>query len=157
MGRGTAHGSAAGWATPDVRRGLLLDDPSGRGQRGLVALYETGLYRASRDYRVPDMVFVRREHLSDRGVEGAELVLEIRSPRDETYDKIDFYGRMAVAEMIVVHPEERRVELFRAVGGRLVPVQSGPDGVLGSEVLGITLRTVDGKLEITWDGGSATV
>ncbi|MHA6626961.1 Uma2 family endonuclease [Pseudonocardia sichuanensis] len=115
------------------------------------------MYRASRDYRVPDMVFVRREQLSDRGVEGAELVLEIRSPRDETYDKIDFYGRMAVAEMIVVHPEERRVELFRAVGGRLVPVQSGPDGVLGSEVLGISLRTVDGKLEITWDGGSATV
>jgi hypothetical protein len=26
-----------------------------------------------------------------------------------------------------------------------------------SEVLGIALRTVDGKLEITWDGGSATV
>jgi hypothetical protein len=25
------------------------------------------------------------------------------------------------------------------------------------QVLGITLRTVDGKLEISWDGGSATV
>jgi hypothetical protein len=36
-----------------------------------------------------------------------------------------------------------------------VPV--GRDGALASEVLGITLRTVAGKLEITWDGGSATV
>jgi hypothetical protein len=59
--------------------------------------------------------------------------------------------------MIVAHPKERRVELFRAIGGRLVPVQPGPDGALESEVLGITLRTLDGKLEITWDGGSATV
>jgi hypothetical protein len=59
--------------------------------------------------------------------------------------------------MIVAHPKERRVELFRAVGGRLMPVQPGPDGSFASEVLGITLRTVDGKLEITWDGGSAAV
>jgi hypothetical protein len=29
--------------------------------------------------------------------------------------------------------------------------------VFESEVLGIALRTVDGKLEITRDGGSATV
>jgi hypothetical protein len=36
-------------------------------------------------------------------------------------------------------------------------VQPGPDGEHTSEVLGITLRTVDGKLEITSDGGSTTV
>jgi hypothetical protein len=59
--------------------------------------------------------------------------------------------------MIVAHPHVCRVELFRAVGGRLVPVQPGADGDLTSEVLGIVLRTVDGKLEISWSGGSATV
>ncbi len=59
--------------------------------------------------------------------------------------------------MIVAHPHERRVELFRALGGRLVPVQPGRDGELTSEVLGIALRTVDGKLEITWPEGCATV
>ncbi|NMH81054.1 hypothetical protein [Pseudonocardia xinjiangensis] len=59
--------------------------------------------------------------------------------------------------MIVAHPHERRVELFRALGGRLVPVQPGAEGELTSEVLGIVLRTVDGKLEISWSGGSATV
>jgi hypothetical protein len=58
---------------------------------------------------------------------------------------------------VIVHPHDRRVELLRAVGGQLLPVQRGLDGVLISDVLGITLRTVDGKLEITWDGGSATV
>jgi hypothetical protein len=59
--------------------------------------------------------------------------------------------------MIVAHPHERRVELFRAIGGRLVPVQPGPAGELSSEVLGIALRPVDGKLEITWSGGAAVV
>lgn len=88
---------------------------------------------------------------------GAELVVEIRSKDDETYEKIDYYSERGVREMIVVHPGERRVELLRAIGGRPVPVQAGLDGELESEVLGITLRTVDGKLEITWDGGSATV
>jgi Uma2 family endonuclease len=120
-------------------------------------VYGIGLYRSAHDYRVPDMVFVRPEHLSDRGVEGAELVLEIRSKDDETYEKIDFYSRVGVREMIVAHPHERRVELFRALGGRLVPVRPGPDGEHVSEVLGITLRTVDGGLEIAWDGGSAVV
>jgi Uma2 family endonuclease len=124
---------------------------------GLLALYETGLFRSTRDYRVPDMAFVRREHLSERGIEGAELVLEIRSKGDETYEKIDFYSERGVREMIVMHPQQRRVELFRALGGRLIPVQPGPGGEHTSDVLGMALRTVEGKLEITWDGGSAVV
>jgi Uma2 family endonuclease len=126
-------------------------------QRRLVPRMETGLFRGADDYRVPDQLYRRPDQRSDRGAEGAELVVEVRSPRDETYEKIDFYSGLGVREMIVAHPIERRVELFRAVGGRLMPVQPGPDGALESDVLGITLRTVDGKLEITWDGGSATV
>jgi Uma2 family endonuclease len=126
-------------------------------RRGLVPRMETGLFRTADDYRVPDQLYRRPDQRSDRGAEGAELVVEVRSPRDETYEKIDFYSGRGVREMIVAHPMERRVELFRAVGGRLMPVQPGPDGALESEVLGITLRTVNGKLEITWDGGSATV
>jgi Uma2 family endonuclease len=126
-------------------------------RRGLAPRIETGLFRSSNDYRVPDQLYCRPEHLSDRGAEGAELVVEDRSTDDETYDKIDFYGRVGVREMIVAHPHDRRVELFRALGGRLVPVQPAPTGELTSEVLGIVLRTVDGKLEIAWSEGSATV
>jgi Uma2 family endonuclease len=126
-------------------------------RRGLVPHVEGGLFRGPGNYRVPDQLFCRPDQVSDRGAEGAELVIEIRSKDDETYQKIDFYSACGVREMMVLHPEELRVELFRAIGGRLVPVQPGPDGEHTSEVLGITLRTVDGKLEITWDGGSATV
>ncbi|GAA1185866.1 hypothetical protein GCM10009608_22050 [Pseudonocardia alaniniphila] len=126
-------------------------------RRGLVPHMETGLFRSDDDYRVPDQLYCRPKHLSERGAEGAELVVEVRSKGDETYDKIDFYGRVGVREMIVAHPRDRRVELFRALGGRLVPVQPGATGELTSEVLGIVLRTVDGKLEISWSEGSATV
>ena len=127
--------------------------------RGLRARIETGLFRAADDYRVPDQLFCREDQLSERGVEGAELVVEIRSPRDETYEKLDFYARLGVREVIVLHTSPRSPEVFRAVGGRLLPVQPASDGGLGSDVLGVRLTTVDGPvdaaLRVTWDGGGA--
>jgi Uma2 family endonuclease len=126
-------------------------------QRGLVPRMENGLFRTTDDYRVPDQLFRRPDQRTGRGTVGAELIVEVRSPRDETYKKIDFYSQIGVREMIVIHPDEGRVELFRAIGGRLISMQPGPDGRYESEVLGITVRTIDGKLEITWDGGSATL
>lgn len=62
---------------------------------GLRPYYDgTGFYRTGRldDYRVPDHVFVRSEQRTERGIEGAALVVEILSPRDETYDKLDWYA-----------------------------------------------------------------
>ncbi|MDN5857588.1 MAG: Uma2 family endonuclease [Pseudonocardia sp.] len=124
-------------------------------QRGLVPRYETGLFRSDSDYRVPDLSFCRPEHLSERGLEGAELVVEIRSPRDETYEKLDFYARVGVLELLVLHPRPRRVELFRNVAGRMLPVQS--DGKVHSEVLGLTLHVEDDELVLAWDGGTARI
>lgn len=125
--------------------------------RGLDVLYETGLFRAIDDYRVPDLVVFQPDRLSERGVERAEMVIELRSPRDETYEKIGFYAVVGVQEMLILHPADRRVELLRAVGGSLMPVQPKSDGSVESEVLGIELRTVDGRLRITWPEGSADI
>ncbi|MDN5751104.1 MAG: Uma2 family endonuclease, partial [Pseudonocardia sp.] len=86
--------------------------------RGLVPHFETGLFDDEANYRVPDLLFCRPEHLSERGAEGADLVVEIRSPDDETYAKLDFYAAMGVREVLVLHPKPRRVELFRIVDGR---------------------------------------
>lgn len=125
---------------------------------GLVPHMETGLFREADDYRVPDHLYCRPEQTSDRGAEGAALVVEIRSTGDETYDKLDFYAARGVREVLVVHPVERRVEVYRAVGetGRLLPVQA-VGGVLAVETLGVEFRTVDGLLHMSWDGGSAEV
>lgn len=58
--------------------------------RGLEASMDTGLFQSEIEYRVPDQMFYRPEQASQRGAEGAELVVEVRSPGDETYEKMDF-------------------------------------------------------------------
>lgn len=124
-------------------------------RHGLVASYETGLFRTADDYRVPDQLYRRPEHESERGAEGAELVVEIRSEGDETYEKIDFYAGLGVREMLIVHPQGRWVELLRAVGGRLLPVTADPEGAVRCDVLGAQFTTVAGRLRITWEDGRA--
>lgn len=53
-----------------------------------------------------------RRELSERGVEGAELVVEFRLLRDETYKKFDFYEACRVRELLVLPPAGRHIELF---------------------------------------------
>ena len=62
---------------------------------------------------------------------------------------------MGVRELVVVHPADRRVELFRAVGGRLLPMSADAEGALTCDVLGVRFATVAGVLSLRWDGGSA--
>lgn len=126
-------------------------------RRGLIPSYETGLFRSSDDYRVPDQLYCRPEHQSERGAEGAELVVEIRSEGDETYDKIGFYAGLGVREMLVVHPQGRRVELLRAVGTTLLPVTADAQGAVRSDVLGALFVTVAGRLRISWEDGVADI
>ncbi len=123
---------------------------------GLVASYETGLFRTDADYRVPDLLVCSPASASDRGAEGAELVVEIRSPGDETYSKLPFYAAAGVREVLVVHPEDGRIELFRLAGETLLPVSGDEAGAVRSDVLGV--RFVPGTpLGLTWDGGSAEI
>ncbi|MGQ0465861.1 MAG: Uma2 family endonuclease [Sporichthyaceae bacterium] len=122
---------------------------------GLVVRWETGLFRHDSDYRVPDLQFRRPEHGSERGSEGAELVVEVRSPKDETYQKLPFYAAVGVREMLVLHPEPRTAELYRLEEGVLRPVDQDEDGALHCVVLDVTLRAADGVLRLAWSGGSA--
>lgn len=126
-------------------------------RRGLHPRYETGLFRAEDDYRVPDQLYRHADARSDRGAEAADLVVEIRSAGDETYDKLDWYGERGVHELLIVHPEARRVELLRAVGGRLLPVTGDAEGAVRSEVLGVRFATSEGRLQLMWEGGSAEI
>lgn len=113
-------------------------------RRGLRAYYETGLFRTDDDYRVPGQAYVHPEATSERGIEeGADLVVELVSPGDETYDKIDWYAARGVAEMLIVHPGERRAELLRRVGDRLLPVTADAEGWVRSEALGAGFATVE--------------
>ena len=130
--------------------------------KGLVASHETAVFwpgAGEDDYRIPDLVFARPENVTHRGVDGrAELVAEILSPGDETYDKLDFYADLQVQEVLVVDPEACTAELFVLRAGRLYSALPDADGSLRSGTLGVALVTVDGPaLRLTWDGGQADV
>ena len=123
--------------------GPLIDE------RGLEASYETGFFRHEQDYRVPDWSVYRRDQASDRGSEGAELVIEIRSPRDESMAKIPWYLAQGCREVLIVDRDSLAVELHTSDGVRTPAV---------SDVLGCTFETIEGPaVRITWDGGEATV
>ncbi len=125
--------------------------------RGLAARYETGLFRpgVADDYRVPDQTYARPELLAHRGVDGAaDLVVEIRSPNDETDQKLPWYADLGVREVLVIDPKTLAIELHRDGG----PVAPDADGGFRSEVLGARFESpAGGPLRITWDGGRADI
>jgi Uma2 family endonuclease len=117
--------------------------------RGLEMSYETGFYRVENDYRVPDLMVYRADQASERGAEGAELVIEIRSPRDETMVKLPWYLAQSSREVLIIDRDTLDVELHDQAGRR-EPARS--------DVLGCTFTSLDGPaLRVEWDGGETTV
>lgn len=118
----------------DARRGTL--------QSGINVFRESG---GAVDYRIPDLTFVAagREHvLHADGVrgEGPDAVIEIRSPEDETYDKLPFFAAVRVQEVIVCDRDTKRIEIMRLAGSQFVALQPDPDGWLTPTVLGFRFR-----------------
>lgn len=129
-------------------------------RRGLVARYETGLFRpgADDDYRVPDLLVTDPARLTRRGVDGAaELVVEILSPNDESYVKLDWYAALGVREMLLIDPATMAVELFRGTPDGPLRKAPGGDGMVWSEVLKAGFATAGEAVLLTWDGGHADV
>jgi Uma2 family endonuclease len=116
---------------------------------GLLVSYETGLFRTEDDYRVPDLAVYRPDQASERGAEGAELVVEIRSPGDESMVKLPWYLARGCREVLIIDRDTLTADLY-GTDGRLEPARS--------EVLGCTFTTVDGPaVQVEWDGGAATI
>jgi len=118
-------------------------------ERDLLVSQETGLFRAADDYRVPDWAVYRPDHASERGAEGAELVIEIRSPGDESMIKIPWYLAQGCGEVLIIDRATLAVELH-GPAGRIEPASS--------DVLGCTFTTIEGPaVEVTCDGGSTVL
>ena len=96
------------------------------------------------DYRIPDIVVVLNEGAAtvteDYVAGGPDLLVEIRSPNDETYEKMDFYSRIGVQELLIVDRDEKSLELYRREVDQLVLVSSGPRAI--SETTNLTFQTV---------------
>ncbi len=104
------------------------------------------------DYRVPDVVVF----LADSAAEchdafwtgPADFIVEITSPRDRTYDKIPFYSRIGVRELLIVNRQAWTLEFCRHQDGELKKVGEStlerPD-VLSSQKLPLEFRLIPGK------------
>lgn len=101
------------------------------------------------DYRVPEWIALLkgRERLprpeSSFVDEGPDVVVEVRSPGDETDVKTPFYDRVGVGEVLIVDRDSLRVEILRRAAGRLTAVCPAPDGTLRCEGLRANFRTVE--------------
>lgn len=109
------------------------------------------------NYRIPDLTFVafgRDSVLAEDGIRGGgpEAVVEIRSPGDESYEKLPFFAGLGVREVLVIDRDTRRPELFRLAGRQYVAVAPDRDGWHVSESLRVKLRRApDAKLLVIED------
>jgi Uma2 family endonuclease len=115
--------------------------------------------KGEKNYRQPDLAVVSPSHLIERGINGyAELVIEILSPDDESYEKLPFYEMCKIPECWIVHPVTREFEVFVLRRGKYVTAKPDAKGVVSAPRFGLRLSIVDGpKLRITWGDGSAEI
>ena len=85
--------------------------------------------------------------MSEEGVRagGPDAVIEIRSPEDETYEKLEFYAALGTREVVVVDRDTKRPEVYRLAGSQLVPLQPEADGWLRAETMTVRFRVAEGR------------
>jgi Uma2 family endonuclease len=105
----------------------------------------------TRNYRCPDVaVYLPGNPAVERGTHwhgGPDFAVEVVSPDDRSRDKLDFYARVGVREMLLVERSPWALELYQRRGSELDLVgTSKPDQpvALASAVLPLTFRLVSG-------------
>jgi Uma2 family endonuclease len=97
------------------------------------------------DYRIPDLLLLSPDRFQidhNEYFEGPPLVaIELHSPGDEAYEKLDFYAGLGVPETWIIDRESRKAQLFDLKRGEYVEVPADADGWLLSRATGIRLRT----------------
>jgi Uma2 family endonuclease len=101
------------------------------------------------NYRIPDLVLLTPDRFHIDKVEymaGPPLVVvEIRSPRDETYEKFPFYAGLGVPEVWVFDRDTRAPEVYAlAAGPAYRPVAADAAGWLVSPATGVAFRHAGG-------------
>lgn len=96
------------------------------------------------NYRIPDLTFVsagREQVIARDGIRGGpDAVVEVRSPGDESYDKLPFFASLRVREVIIIDRDTKVPEVFRLEDSRYAQVPAGDDGWIESFVLGVRFR-----------------
>lgn len=113
------------------------------------------------NYRIPDLVLLSPARFDiDRNeyFEGApDVVVEIRSPGDESYEKLEFYATLGVPEVWIIHRDSKEPEIYSLQAGRYERRAAGDDGWVLSPITGLELQAgTPGKLAIRLAGDDNT-
>ncbi len=105
------------------------------------------------DYRIPDLILLTPDRFEiDRNeyFEGAPTVaVEIRSPGDESLEKMPFYARLGVPELWIIDRDTRAINLYALQDGQYELQSPAADGWLQSTATGIRLHAEpDDKLAV---------
>ncbi len=104
------------------------------------------------NYRDPDVaVFLKSGKAVDCGTYWrgpADFLVEIVSPNDSTYEKISFYDKLGVVELLIVDRDPWKLELYTRIDGRLQ--KSGESNlengaILQSRSTQLSFQLVSGK------------
>jgi Uma2 family endonuclease len=108
----------------------IVLDAEGRGQVYPGANVSDQPVHWENNYRVPDVVVVRKKSRAvDRGYflyGGPDFLVEIQTPEVHVIDKIPFYSRIQVEELLIVERDSRKLRLLRHDGHELSDVEPTP-------------------------------
>ena len=104
------------------------------------------------DFREPDVaVFLSETKAINRGTHwqgAADFLVEIISPGERTREKIPFYSRLGVVELLVIDREPWSLELYRQQDGQLTmagqSTLAAPE-VLSSQTVGLRFQLLPGQ------------
>jgi Uma2 family endonuclease len=105
------------------------------------------------DYRIPDLVLLTPDRFDidhNEYFEGAPaVVVEIRSPDDESYEKFAFYSKLGVPEVWVVDRDTKTPEVYVLSGGDYAKQAPDRQNWVSSPLCGVQMRAAaEDRLEI---------
>lgn len=105
------------------------------------------------NYRIPDLVLLTRDRFSincDTHFEGGpEVAVEIRSPNDESEEKLPFYAQLGILEVWIIDRDSKDVDLYVLSGDSYDKLSPDGDGWFRSPFTRIEMRPGrPGKLAI---------
>jgi Uma2 family endonuclease len=118
-----------------------------------------------KNYRCPDVaVFLKGTkavNCRTHWLGGPDFTVEIVSPRDHSREKLGFYEKIGVGELLLIDRDPWKLELFRRASGALAIVGESTaesQSVLTTEVVPLSWRLIPGdkrpQIEITHPASS---
>jgi Uma2 family endonuclease len=99
--------------------------------------------RWDQDYRIPDVAVMRPDRLpqGEAMFVRPNVVFEVRSPGDETYEKLPFYAAVGVEVVVVIERDTKAIQVFALSSGSFVLLPASVDGWTVVRPIDVDLRT----------------